>query len=74
MKANLVAPSARPLGPESKAETDRVYKNRLIKFGMIMKAKADGYGIEWEPGERFETFLHRIDNAELWARGPRETL
>lgn len=74
MRENTFAPSARPSGPQSKAEADRVYKNRLIKFGMIMKSKADGYGIEWEPGERFEHFLHRIIDAETWARGPQERL
>lgn len=58
------SPDASRLKKDSNAE----FKHRLISFGMAMKSKGDGYGIEWEQGERFETWLHRITDAEVFAR------
>lgn len=74
MKRESVPVASLPGALRTKADSDREFKARLIRFGMAMKAKADGYDIEWKLGERFETWLHRIDLAESWAAGPRETL
>lgn len=62
---DYVAPSARASRPEDKAQDDRDFKARWIAYGMMLKGKADGYGIKWQ-GKDFQTWMHEITDAEVW--------
>lgn len=49
----------------TKAEDDADFKRRWIAFGMSLKAKADGYGIDWR-GRSFEKYIAEVSFAETW--------
>jgi len=49
----------------TKREDDKEFLARWIAFGMALKNKADGYGVEWR-GKPLETWMHEITDAEVW--------
>lgn len=55
----------------TKQEDDNEFKRRWIAFGMSLKAKADGYGVEWR-GKSLEVWMNEITFAEVFAAGKEE--
>lgn len=55
----------------NKREDDAEFKHRWIAFGMALKNKADGYGVEWR-GKSLEVWMNEITFAEVWAKGQEE--
>lgn len=66
MPRNLVAPSARASRPEDKTQDDRDFKGKWIAFGMSLKGRADGYGINWRKMS-FEKFISAVEWADDFA-------
>lgn len=58
-------PSADATRHEDKREDDKAFRARWIAFGMMLKGKADGYGLKWQ-GKDFQTWMHEITDAEVW--------
>lgn len=42
------------------------FLSRWIAYGMALKAKADGYGIDWR-GKEFQTWIYEIGDADMFA-------
>lgn len=49
----------------SKAQDDSDFKARWIPFGMALKKKADGYGIDWR-SMSMENFFKTLTTIEGW--------
>lgn len=62
---NTVPPSAGADAP-SRTQDNKDFMARWIAYGMSLKGKADGFGIEWR-GKNFETWMHEVNDAEQWA-------
>lgn len=64
---------ASPGAPRLKSQDDAEFLHRWIAFGKALKAKADGYGIDWARMS-FEEWQSAITFAEEWSKGPQEVL
>lgn len=61
--ASAVAPAG---AARLKSEDDREFKARWIKFGMALKGRADGYGIDWRTMS-FEKLINAVGFADDFA-------
>lgn len=52
-------------GAPSKTQDDKDFLARWIAFGMSLKGRADGYGIEWR-GTSFEKYMAEVSFTETW--------
>lgn len=62
---NTVPASPGPAGQDKKKD-DADFLSRWIAYGKSLKAKGDGYGIDWR-GHSFEQYGAAISFAETWA-------
>lgn len=52
--------------PGTRQDPGQDFKARWIAFGMMIKNRADGYGVDWR-GKTFEKWLSEITFAEVFA-------
>lgn len=67
MKRNSVPVASLPgADAPSRTKDNKEFMARWIPFGMALKAKADGYGVEWR-GKALEKWMAEINFAEVFA-------
>lgn len=71
MKKNTVPVASLPGAPRLKADDDREFKRRWFRFGMALKAKADGYDLDWRKMS-MEAWFKAITGAEKWHQSEEE--
>lgn len=66
MRKNSVPVASLPgADAPSRTRDNKDFMARWIPYGMALKAKADGYGIEWR-NKSFEQLMSEIVFAETW--------